>query len=269
MTVTDTASLKAQMNSSEPKVIYVSGRIKTPGNFSGRKNKTLIGINNAEIYGGSGLVVAKNIIVKNIKFSDGPNDSFGMSGSECIWLDHIESVDGADGNLDIVNGTNFVTVSWSKFYYTKGHGHMLSNLVGNGNGNTSDQDKLKITFHHNWWGAGVKSRKPRVRFGQVHLFNNYYHYTKVNGDSGDNYDIGGGYKAELLVENNYFNGSKTPITWMSDGGTGRVVERNNHFVDAGNAVSRGSVFEPPYKYKHLLEPATQVKASVMAGAGRK
>lgn len=267
VTVTDGAALKAAMNSSEPAVIFVSGRIKSPGNFSGRKNKTLIGINNAEIYGGSGLVIAKNIIVKNIKFSDGPNDSFGLSGSTCIWLDHIEVVDGADGNLDIVNGSDFVTVSWSKFYYTRGHSHMLSNLVGNTQPNASDVGKERITFHHNWWGAGVSSRKPRVRYGQVHVFNNYYHYTKVAGDSGDNYDVGAGFQSKLLVENNYFDGSNTPIQWMGDEGTGQVVERNNEFVNAGGVVTRGTAFEPPYMYKHAMESAKQVKESVTAGAG--
>ncbi len=32
----------------------------------------------------------------------------------------------------------------------------------------------RITFHHNWWSTNVAERMPRVRFGQVHAFNNYY-----------------------------------------------------------------------------------------------
>jgi pectate lyase len=267
VTVTDAAALKEAMNSSDPQVIYLSGTIQTPGNFSGRHNKTLIGINNAEIVGGSGLVGCTNVIVKNIRFRDGPNDSFGLSGSACIWLDHCEFLDGTDGNLDIVNGTDFVTISWSRFYYTRGHDHMLSTLVGNTQPHEGDVGRENITFHHNWWGAGVSSRKPRVRYGQVHLFNNYYHYTSVAGDSGDNYDIGAGFESRLLVENNYFDGSNEPITWMSDEGTAEVVERNNEFVNAGGVVTRGSAFEPPYEYEHAMEPAQQVRDSVTAGAG--
>jgi pectate lyase len=240
--------------------------MKSAGNFSGARNKTLIGINNAEIYGGTGLVGCKNIIVKNIKFCGGPNDSFGLSGCLGIWLDHIEAVDGSDANCDIVNGTDLVTVSWSKFYYTRGHGHMLSNLVGNRQPLKADEGKERVTFHHNWWGAGVKSRAPRVRYGQVHIFNNFYGYEKVPGDSGSNYAVGGGYKSKLLVENNYFENISKAFTWMGDKDTAEVAASGNVLVKSGGEfTNRGESFKPPYDY--TLESAEEAKKAVMKYAG--
>jgi pectate lyase len=144
---------------------------------------------------------------------------------------------------------------------------MFANLVGNTQPHEGDVGRERITYHHNWWGAGVNSRKPRVRYGQVHIFNNYYHYTPVANDGGDDYDIGAGFESKLVVENNYFDGSSEPITWMTDEGTAQVVERNNVFLNAGSVITRGSAFTPPYEYQHVMEPGEQVKDSVMAGAG--
>lgn len=263
ITTSNGNELKELMKGSDPRVIYLSGKIDHIGNFSaGVKNKTLIGINNAEIPGGSGLVLANNIIVRNIKFSDGSNDSFGLSGSTCIWLDHCEFVDGADGNLDITNGANFITVSYCHFYYTKGHDHMLACLVGNTQPNESDVGKLKITFHHNLWGAGITSRQPRVRYGQVHVFNNYYYYTEVTGDRGSNYAIGGGYESKLVVENNYFENIGSAFTYMSDNGTAEVVASGNV---GGSVPNRGSSFQPPYPYS--LTSAEEAREDVLANAG--
>ena len=53
-------------------------------------------------------------------------------------------------------------------------------------------------MHHNWWGEGVDQRMPRVRFGQVHVVNNYYN------SSGNSYCVGAGFESDLLVENNVF-----------------------------------------------------------------
>ena len=266
VTVSSGGQLKSALLADGPAVIEVLGKLSGVGEVSGAEDKTVIGASGAGITGGIHLRSSKDIIFRNIEFSDGSNDTFEMSGSQCIWFDHCDFRDGKDGNLDIVRGSDLITVSWSKFYYTKGHGHMLSNLCGNKNDNSEEIGKINITFHHNWWGAGVRSRQPRVRYGQVHVFNNYYHYTKVDGDGGHVGTVAAGQHSKLLVENNFFEGSKSPIYFQSDGGTAEVVHSGNEFDGtSGTGVSRGSSFTPSYSY--TLQSAAEAKASVMAGAG--
>jgi alpha-tubulin suppressor-like RCC1 family protein len=62
----------------------------------------------------------------------------------------------------------------------------------------------RLTFHHNWWGDNILEEMPRVRHGQVHIFNNYY------SPSGNNYRIGAGWMSKLVVENNVFDGANEP-----------------------------------------------------------
>jgi pectate lyase len=62
--------------------------------------------------------------------------------------------------------------------------HRFSNLVGHSDNNASeDAGRLHVTFHHNWWGQLVHERMPRVRFGRVHVYNNFYN------SPGNNYCI--------------------------------------------------------------------------------
>ena len=46
-------------------------------------------------------------------------------------------------------------------------------LIGHSDSASSDTGYLKTTIHNNWFD-GTRSRHPRVRFGEVHVFNNYY-----------------------------------------------------------------------------------------------
>ena len=55
-----------------------------------------------------------------------------------VWLDHLDVLDGEDGNADITKKSDFVTISWTKFRYTdksypsgtSGKSHRFSNLLG-------------------------------------------------------------------------------------------------------------------------------------------
>src|SRR6185503_7659822 len=92
-------------------------------------------------------------------------------GAQHLWFDHLDVSDGSDGNLDITQGSDFVTVSWSKFSYSSMRtdpmagtsGHRFSNLVGASDTDPSDVNHLNITWHHNWWAQNVNQRMPRTR----------------------------------------------------------------------------------------------------------
>jgi pectate lyase len=189
------------------------------------------------------------------------------NGAHHIWLDHCDISDGSDGNLDITDGADYITISWTKFWYSapRPAGHRFCNLIGNDDVMATDAGHLHVTFHHVWWADNVSQRMPRVRFGQVHVFNSLY------SSRGNDYCVGLGTDASILLENNAFVGVKNPTESEKYASPASVlVARGNLFEETtgatGTAVERGTgVFTPPYPYH--LEPATTVKAAVMAGAG--
>jgi pectate lyase len=92
----------------------------------------------------------------------------------------------------------------------------------------------------------------------VHVFNNYY------TPADDLYCIRPGVQANLLVENNYFDGAQQPFDAADP--TASIAASGNMFVpDAVNEPSQGEVFDPPYPY--ALDDAADVPAIVQAGAG--
>jgi hypothetical protein len=62
----------------------------------------------------------RNIAVRGYNCSDSTGDcSAGadaisiLGGAHHIWLDHMAIYDGSDGNLDITQASDFITVSWT------------------------------------------------------------------------------------------------------------------------------------------------------------
>ncbi|WP_343697570.1 pectate lyase [Flavobacterium sp.] len=283
-TVTTYAQLKSAIESSSVKVIKVSGTITvtTRLSFQDQTGKTIYGTSGAKLVStnqtkdASGIINikrCKNIIIRNLIF-EGPGayDTDGWDNAildECtnVWVDHCEFRDGVDGNFDIKNKSDYITVSYTKFGYLKtpkpgGSGgtddHRFSNLIGSSDGATGDRGKLRITFARCWWSPGCKERMPRVRFGKVHLVNNFYNSTVSNKC------IAAGFEADLRVESNVFEGVKTPIELMS--GYTAVTATDNVFTNTtGNQAGSGTAFTPPYSIVKLSK--TAVKADITANAG--
>jgi uncharacterized repeat protein (TIGR02543 family) len=269
VTVTTISALQSQASSSGAKVIYVSGTmgsgVSTRVNVAA--NKTIIGLPGAKLVGGFD-VKASNVIIRNM-IIQGPG-AVDVNGVDCItidgasttnvWIDHCNIYDGQDGNLDITNGANYIAITWCRFYYTAASSnHQFNSLIGNSDSKTSDRGKLKVTMMYNWWGTGCKERMPRLRFGQVHVVNNYFNCT------GNSHCIRAGKEANLLVESNYFDGVSTPIDLYQNNFTA-VTSRNNTLVStSGNSAGSGTAFTPPYTL--TITPSANIKSIVMAGAG--
>jgi pectate lyase len=226
-------------------------------------DKTLIGVNGAELVGSVRILDARNVILRNIRFNGGGvpgnRDAVEVDGSTCVWVDHCEFFDGPDSNLDIVRGSDLVTVSWSKFYYAvKNDDHRFGSVCGNSD--TDTPGRINVTFHHNFWAERLLKEMPGVRHGKVHIFNNYF------ASAGNEYCIAARYMSELLVENNFFEGVNNPIVFEVDADTAKVVETGNVYVETtGTPASRGVSFLPPYPY--ALETAEAARESVLAEAG--
>lgn len=263
-----------------PRVIVISGTI-TCGKFAVKvgSNKTIIGENkDATIYGGISLNGSSNVIVRNLNFhgfwpDPGPDDTISARNSHHLWFDHLNIWDAGDGEMDITKGCNYVTVSWCKFWYTdSSHPHRFSSLVSAGADNEdTDTGKNKVTYHHNWFADNVHERMPRILFGQGHVYNNYY------TSSGNNYCIGVGVYASVLIENNYFKNVNNPHQFMYPDrrpayitAKGNIYDNTKGKKDTGACTPSGydsvaPFTDPPYEYK--LDDAEDVPYLVTQYAG--
>lgn len=263
----------------EPRVIHLEGAWELNGRLNVASNKTIVGIGpDAELHGGVRIrgyadAFVGNIILRNLTVNgattDVDGDAMQVYFAHHVWIDHCEIYDGVDGNLDVTHGSNWLTISWTKFRYTSAAPdpeHKFSSLIGHSDNNASEDDgRLKVTLHHNWWAEGVTERMPRVRFGQVHSLNNYF------SSAGNNYCIRAGRNAHVLSEGNFFDGVNSPHEFNSaeDEGTAHITARDNGYEgtpeDDGTSGGGTPFDDPPYDYE--LEAAAGVPALVQACAG--
>jgi pectate lyase len=262
VTVDTTDELLTAIDTVGPMTIQVSGTIAITSKQGVRPNKTIVGVGISPVITGGGFDFyrSSNVIVRNLTFVDAEDDAINVGQeSHHIWIDHNTFVRPVDGSVDIVRGSDYVTVSWNHFAATD-----KSMLIGHSDGAaSSDTGHLRISIHHNFFDNS-RQRHPRVRFGEpVHVYNNYFLNNALYGVAST---MNGG----VLVEGNYFAGVPYPCISTSgyaDSGPGRLVQRGNIFVSSGTCEAGGSVVEPRTYYQYSLDPAASVPALVTAGAG--
>ncbi|MEU7530477.1 right-handed parallel beta-helix repeat-containing protein [Saccharothrix sp. NPDC042600] len=257
VTVSTTSAFVSAVQSSSAAVIRVSGTITLSSMAKVTSNKTIIGVGSTATISGHGLNIANasNVIVRNLNFRGWKDDAINVQYSSRVWVDHNSFSSGYDGAVDVKRASDYVTVSWNKF-----SSHNKTMLLGHDDGNGGeDRGKLRVSYHHNWFD-GTQQRHPRVRFGNpVHVYNNYY------GGVTD-YGVASTMEAGVLVEGNFFENTRDPFhRGEGDSPAANLVARNNHFVNSGSGDQGGSVKSIPYGY--ALDPASNVKSIVTAGAG--
>ncbi len=249
------------------KIIYVK-----PGTYMGPVE---VG-SNVTIYGYQGAIIAqptsgsamklsgsKNVIIRNLKFKgvgahdDDDEDCLQVNHeSKNVWIDHVDVYDGHDGNLDITNASDYVTISWTKFSYTSAStGHQFSNLIGNSKTKTSDRGHLNVTIHHTWWADGVVERMPRVRFGKVHVANNLFDSKNAS------YCVRAAVEADIRIERNVFIGVQKALDLYTSDGTitaAQMIENYEENVKKKQGGT-GTAFKPSYSMS-LTDVSTQAKA---------
>jgi pectate lyase len=193
---------------------------------------------------GSSSAPVDNVVIRNVAFEDAfdffpawdPTDSGGRWNSNYdtvsiqyathVWIDHCTFSDGArtddqfpsvwaapydgelfhvqhhDGLIDITKSANLITVSYNHL-----HDHDKSMLMGGTDTASLTAENpgvLKTTFHHNYF-QNLVQRKPRVRYGMVHVYNNYF--TGTHSATVYNWLVGltSGQGSKLYVENNVFD----------------------------------------------------------------
>jgi pectate lyase len=280
-------------------------------------NTTIIGLPGAKLVELTLMLDrANNTIVRNLTFADAHdcfpewsptdgdagnwNSQFDMMSvrrSTNVWVDHNSfSDDGRpdreqpvyfgrpyqvhDGALDITHTSDLVTVSYNRF-----SNHDKTMLIGStDNPASGDPGRLRVTLHHNVFD-GVGQRAPRVRFGQVDVYNNLY---RIPDPDEYVYSWGVGFESATYAENNYFifdaavapdraisvfkGTALTEIgTWAQ---TGHGRPRPVHLLDAYNAshdpdLGSDTGWTPVLRHGPVLPaPVVPVVVGLLAGAGR-
>ncbi|WP_330274803.1 pectinesterase family protein [Lentzea sp. NBC_00516] len=277
---------------------------------------TIVGVGRgAGITGGSLRIHgARNVIVRDLTFRDTRDcfpqwdptdnspasppgnwnslyDSVSLQRSENVWVDHSTFTDEPnvdstqplhfgrpyqvhDGQLDITNGSDLVTVSRNVFAE---HGKTM--LIGSSNSSTTDPGKLRVSVHHNVF-RDVLERAPRVRFGQVHVYNNLY-------EGAQTYSWGVGVKSQIYAQNNFVRGIAPEEVVYNWGGTaitdtGNLVDgrpaslvnaHNTAFpdkalgTDAGWTPTLNRGLEPAHRIRHLQAGAPPAGHHLVVGQG--
>lgn len=230
---------------------------------------------------------ASNAIVRNLTFADAHdcfpawsptdgatgnwNSQFDMVSvrrSTNVWIDHNSFSDGNrpdssqpvyfgrpyqvhDGALDITHTADLVTVSYNRF--TQHDKTMLIGSTDNPAG--GDLGRLRVTLHHNVFdGAG--QRAPRVRFGQVDIYNNLY---QVPEQDGYGYSWGVGVQSAIYAENNFFvfGPGVTADTAIYDWGGTALTERGT-WACSGQRLPRPVDLLGAYNASHDPDLSTSV-----------
>lgn len=268
-TVSTVPEFIGAVTAGDPRIVLVSGALDLNGSGTGsvsiNSDKTIIGLSTNAVIGGQLQISGENnVIIRNLTVTNNgaPSVLDGVrivNGSHHIWVDHCTFVDCSDGELDITVGSDYVTVSWCKFNYTRDNGHNFVNLIAAAD---DDAGNYRITFHHNWWSTLCKQRMPMSRYGTVHLFNNYYFAP------GNQYCSNARTNAQFLSENNYYRQVDDPIYKESNG---RIKTSGNMYVSCTGAVDPGTstldaVLNPP-PYPYTLDATVDVPNLITNGAG--
>ncbi|MBO7414695.1 MAG: carbohydrate-binding protein [Fibrobacter sp.] len=282
-TVRTFTDLQKYAKDSSPRVIFIDGTLGEgwSGTSGDRlnitaSNKTIIGLKPGTLLKAPIHITSKasNIIVRNIVIQ-GPGsnadqawDNLTIEGeAKNIWIDHCEFWDGQDGNADVVKGADNVTFTWCIFGYKKKSTHNLSNLIGSSDNEPVSEGKLNVTYMFNWWKA-ANQRKPRCRYGNVHVVNNLLTGDASVTDGTTVLGVSAGHMCTVRTERNVFINENNPIYTGNANGTGVNETIDNIFTNcSGNTQGTGKSFTPPYEYKEFMLAASDVEAAVKAGAG--
>ncbi|HEX3901394.1 MAG TPA: hypothetical protein VH853_01015 [Polyangia bacterium] len=273
-----------------PLTIVVKGMITIPptpdgGDTGGEQirvssNKTVFGADGNSGFFGGGLAMTKvsNVMIRNLVIAmpntNGAIDAIHIEESHQIWIDHCDLSSNGDsdagtsydGLVDISDQSDFITVSWTHY-----HDHRDSGLVGRSDSSAAaaeDAGKEHVTYDHDWFQN--VSTGPRVRFGTVHVLNNFF-------DTVANYGVASTDGANVRIEASSFsdvastpiNANDAPVTTILDSPAtaGSVYLVNNLPTSIGSNVPTAQVVPFALPYPYVFDSAANTPALVHGCAG--
>jgi autotransporter-associated beta strand protein len=264
VTVTNGTDFNTQINIAGPRIIQVQG-VLSVGRIFTTANKTIIGLGtDATLFGNLNVSDTTNVILRNLRVTGPANDGFTIWNAQHVWIDHCTFYDTGDGLCDINRGSQYVTVSWCKFFYVLQVEHRFT-MIADGYINAGVTNFGYYTMHHNWWSTRANERMPASSDGRIHMYNNYFDCTNNSYSSNARNDT------QILSVSNYYAGVHSPL-YADAGSTGLIRTMGNIYVGtSGNPPAPGTdtlgpdLDPPPYSY--VADPAASVPSIVMAGAG--
>lgn len=263
------------LNGGKPVILRIIGKITpvgsatSPGMWKNTCGVTIEGVGPGAGFSGWGIGSGDNSDTefRNLNFADYVEDAIGFENAKKLWVHNNNFYSGynpkdstaerdklhGDGSCDLRECNN-VTVSYNHF-----DGTDKTSLIGSSS--TSRESTGNITFHHNFFD-GTSQRTPRVRWHNIHAYNNYYYNTKA-------YGIGATCNCSIFAENNYFEDAASPFLTSSQGGyaskfsdnEGGVIKAyNNTFVNTRECVEGVDFFNAPSReYRMTASDFTTVK----------
>ncbi|MDE6418325.1 MAG: hypothetical protein K2K49_03860, partial [Duncaniella sp.] len=176
-----------------------------------------------------------------------------LNSCDHIWVDHCGFTDGMDGNLDVINNSDFVTISDTYFRYTdKSYNHPLSNLNSGTEITDGSPQKNNISWIRCLWGEGCLGRMPLTDLGIHHILNCYWDCTK--GTCIDAHK-----KSRLLIEKSYFTSKvgkalavrdeNIQYDWRGSVWIGKTAPESNAVVEVPYTYTTYDVHTLPIRIK--------------------
>ncbi len=253
------------------------------------KGITILGANGSSANFGIVISNSSNVIVRNMKIgalAGAVNDAdmIRIDSGTNVWIDHNElfavnnecsgSPEGDltfESALDIKKNSQNITVSYNYI-------HDVKKVGLDGSSDTDIAGGRKITFHHNIY-KNVNSRLPLQRGGWTHMYNNLYDGITASG-------INVRQNGFALIENNWFQNAKNPVTCTATSSCGKWDLRNNNIRNPGdfstyNITWSGSGINAnnwtttspfpislPYSYTPVSAQCVKDKLASYAGVGK-
>lgn len=268
-------------------------------------NTTLIGAGPGAgfVNGRLEIIGVRNVIVRNLHLvapcdvapvwdpNDGSSgnwnaayDAIAIQGAEQVWIDRntltdvpqtddLQPIENGkrkqchDGAIDITRGANRISITHNLIDQ-----HDKTMLIGHSDSFTADAGRLQITIANNVFRQ-LGQRVPRVRYGQVHLLNNYFEGSKSAPVYAHSYSIGIGTGGQVRSNGNVFaisgaNGCASVLQTLN-------ANADSGFVDSGSLINGAALgscpvaatvgWTPPYAF--TARPAALVKANAIARSG--
>lgn len=255
VTVSTAAELRTYAESAPAYVITVSGTINLSGSVAVKSNKTIQGANaSSTIVGQLDLASGvNNVIIRGLNITNTAGNGITLRNASSVFITHCSVYDCGGNLIEISNGSDYVTVSWSEFYYSSSSFTNRKTLFVGVAG--SESKALHVTLHHNWWSDLCDQNMPSGTYGYVHLYNNYFGATTSTNALNNTSGTVASDNAQFLVERNNYNRVKDPLYKENLDTTkaiGRIRAMTNTFASCtGKAVDTGadSVFTPVYSYE--------------------